>query len=144
MGMMIVFTSDWLYGMIPDVVVLPASLVAIILRLITHPSTLLTDYLISGLGAFLFFYSIVWLTKGKGMGMGDVKLAFLMGVLLGWPKIFVALWLAFVIGAMAAGFLVVLQKKKLSDTMALGPFLVLGFYLALFLGERLWRLFLPI
>lgn len=144
MGMMIVFTSDWLYGMIPDVVVLPASLVVIIFRLITHPSTLLTHYLAAGLGAFLFFYLIVWLTKGKGMGMGDVKLAFLMGVLLGWPKIFISLWLAFVIGAMAAGFLVVLQKKKLSDTMALGPFLILGFYLALFLGERLWRLFLPI
>lgn len=140
---MVVFVSDWLYGIIPDVVVLPASLIAALFSFFLHGGVLI-PYLLSASGAALFFYTIVFLSRGQGMGLGDVKLAFFMGLVLGWPKILISIWLAFVIGALFASFLLILQKKKLSDTIALGPFLVIGTFLALFFGERLWFVFLPI
>lgn len=143
-ALMIVFTSDWLYGIIPDIIVFPASLLAIFFIVFFHLGGVLIQHLLSASGAALFFYAIVYLTRGKGMGMGDVKLAFLMGLLLGWPKILVAIWLAFVIGALGAGVLLILQKKKFSDTMVLGPFLVMGTFLSFFFGEQLWKIFLPI
>lgn len=143
-ALMVVLASDWWYGIIPDKVLFPAAALTVIYQGWADYRSLLTNYLLAGMGAFLFFYTLVFLTKGRGMGMGDVKLAFLMGLMLGWPKILVAGWLAFVSGAFYASFLLLLHKKKFSDTMPLGPFLVGGVFLALFFGERLWFLFLPI
>ena len=76
------------------------------------------------------------------MGLGDVKFAFFMGLLLGFPNIIVACYLAFLTGAVAGVILILLRKKNLKQHIAFGPFLVLGTVIALFYGDRLiawWR-----
>lgn len=90
----------------------------------------------AGLAA-LFFFLIVLVSKGKWMGEGDVKLAFFMGLFLGWPKIIVALFIAFFTGAIIGIGLMVLKKKTLKSEIPFGPFLVLGTFAALLFGEKI-------
>ena len=74
------------------------------------------------------------------MGFGDVKFAFLMGLILGFPGIAIALYIAFLTGAIIGCILIVWKKKKLSGTkIPFGPFLVLGTIISLFFGEQLIR-----
>jgi len=69
------------------------------------------------------------------MGVGDIKLAFLMGLLLGWPNIFLALFLAFTAGAVIGIGLILFGRKSLKSEVPFGPFLVSGTVMALFWGE---------
>lgn len=72
------------------------------------------------------------------MGFGDVIYAFSMGILLGFPKIILGIYIAFIIGAIVALALVLLRKKKLhGGTMPFGPFLVLGTFTMIIWGDKL-------
>lgn len=120
----VIFFSDWVYGLIPDEMVAAA----IFLSLLGYLSHLgdLGMAAATGLVSALFFFLIVLVTRFRGMGLGDVKLAFLMGIFLGYPRALVAFWAAFILGGLAAVMLLVLRRKKFSETIAFGPYLVLG------------------
>ena len=130
----IVFLEDFKYGIIPDKVILPAILISFIF-LALNPQFFILN-LVSAVGAFLFFLILFIFTGGKGMGFGDVKLAFLLGLVLGFPKILLSLYLAFLTGAFI-GLILILWRKKASirDTIPFGPFLVTGSLISLFLGD---------
>jgi len=85
---------------------------------------------------------IVLISRGKWLGVGDIKLAFLMGLFLGFPNILLALFLAFLIGAIIGIGLIVAGKKTLKSEVPFGPFLVTGTFLALFWGEKLINYYL--
>jgi len=73
------------------------------------------------------------------MGFGDVKLSFFLGFLLGFPKIIVALYIAFSLGGFIAIVLVLLKLKKLhGSTIAFGPFLLFGTFIAYFWGQQIY------
>lgn len=132
---MVIVFSDLKYGIIPDKIVVPAITISFIYFLIVN-SPLLVNYLLSALGSFSFFLILFLITKGKGMGFGDVKLSFLLGLVLGFPKIILALYLAFLTGAVIGIILILWKKKKtIKDTIPFGPFLILGALVSLFLGD---------
>lgn len=85
----------------------------------------------------LFFLFLVQITKGKGMGLGDVKLGLLIGLINGFPLNIVAIFLGFFIGAIYSTGLMALKKKTLKDTVAFGPFLITGSVIALVYGSNL-------
>jgi prepilin signal peptidase PulO-like enzyme (type II secretory pathway) len=89
------------------------------------------------LGLAGFFLAIVLISREKWMGMGDAKLGFLMGLLLGWPDVIVALFLAVFIGAIMGIGLIVMGKKGMKSEVPFGPFLVTGTFIALFWADRL-------
>lgn len=126
---------DALYGLIPDVLIYLGLVLALGAGFVFK--TLFLN-LISGLGAAFLFALLVWLTKGRGMGEGDVKLVGLMGLFLGWPRILVALYAAFLTGGAVGVILILWGKKKFGQTLAFGPYLVSGTFLALFWGETIW------
>jgi len=83
----------------------------------------------------LFFGSIIFFSKGKGMGLGDLKLAIPMAFLLGWPDALLAFMFAFFFGA-AFGLMMIFKKEKdLKDMVPFGPFMVLGLYTVVLYGE---------
>ena len=88
-----------------------------------------------GLGLFLL---IVILSRG-GMGLGDVKMAALMGLMLGYPSIITAIFLAVVVGGLVALALMLTGVKGRKQTIPFGPFLALGAMLALFWGSTIWE-----
>jgi leader peptidase (prepilin peptidase)/N-methyltransferase len=84
-----------------------------------------------------FFLFLVLISQGKWMGLGDVKLAFLMGLVLGWPNILVALFLAFISGAIIGLGLIATKKKTMKSQIPFGPFLVGATILVLLYGNYL-------
>ncbi|MDD4761524.1 MAG: prepilin peptidase [Candidatus Pacebacteria bacterium] len=97
----------------------------------------LINHLIAmGLSFFLFFI-IFFFTQGKGMGMGDVKLAGALGILFGWPDTLLLIILAFIIGA-AVGIKMIVKKEAKKGTMIpFSPFLVVSSFLVFFFGETI-------
>lgn len=131
------FVSDFRYRTIPDEIVYPAILISLLYSIYYTPYTLLT-----GIGAGLFFLALVLATRGKGMGMGDAKLAGLMGLVLGFPGIVVALMLAFLTGAIAGVILVSIGKKHFREHIPFGPFLTSATWISLFWEQTIWRFYL--
>ena len=89
-----------------------------------------------------FFKLLIWATKGKGMGGGDVKLAFLVGLVNGFPLNVVAVVLAFVSGAAFSGILMLMRRKGLRDVIPFGPFLILGSVVAFIFGQQIFNWYL--
>lgn len=83
-------------------------------------------------GGFLF---LVALLSGGGMGGGDVKLAFVTGLYLGWPLAPLGLLLAICVGGVLAIVLLAFHIKGRKDPLPFGPFLALGFLIALLFGD---------
>lgn len=84
-----------------------------------------------------FFWTLIIITKGKGMGGGDVKLGAFLGLGLGFPHALVAVVLSFLIGAIVSLCLILLGKKHFGQTIPFGPFLVSGSLIVLFWGQRI-------
>ncbi len=82
-----------------------------------------------GGGFFLLQYFI---SKGRWIGGGDVRLGFMMGVWLGWPNILVALFVAYVLGALVAVGLLIGKKKQMASEIPFGTFLAVGTFIALY------------
>ena len=101
-GLLSLFVIDLKTMYLPDRIVFPLIALALVRLGISSLSNLgQLGYLwtlFGSLGIALFFLAIIFLTKGRGMGGGDVKLGFLLGLLVGWPSLMVALYLSFVIG----------------------------------------------
>ncbi len=102
----------------------------------------LEDWLISpvfGAGlAFGFFYLIYILGRGQWMGGGDVKLVFVLGLLVGLQATIVGLFLSFVSGALVGMALIASNIKNREDMVPFGPFLIAGFWLAFFFADDLY------
>lgn len=143
MLLLVVFVADWRFGLIPDSVNFSLFVLALSYRLGLTSFGLMESVdvvraIICGLVLTAFFYGLWFFTNGRGFGFGDVKLAPALGLLLGWPKTLVGMFLAFVIGAGVAVVLILAGKKKLGQTIPFGPFLVLGTVMALIWGGKLW------
>lgn len=135
--LLVIFFCDIYYGIIPNAVLYPAFFVTVIFTLITKPHLFLS-YLLCSLAAGGFFFLLFLITRGRGMGFGDVKYAFFLGFLLGFPQVIVALYIAFLTGAIIASILVLWRKKKfVGGTIPFGPFLVLGTIASLYGGNML-------
>ncbi|MEK7061255.1 MAG: prepilin peptidase [Patescibacteria group bacterium] len=72
-------------------------------------------------------------TKGKGMGLGDVKFAILGGMIVGLTNIFYWFYVAFLTGAIIGCILILTKKYGLKSKIAFGPFLVFSLFLTVFL-----------
>ncbi len=97
----------------------------------------LTGGVIMGVVLGLFFFSLIVITRGKGMGGGDFKLGIFMGLALGFPDAVLALLFAFLSGSLAGVALLLTGRRKLGQTIPLGPFLSLGSIIAVFWGEKI-------
>lgn len=97
---------------------------------------------LAGAGAAAVIFAIVVLSRG-GMGGGDVKLAGLMGVFLGWPSIAVAMFLAFLGGGAVGIALLALRLRGRKDAVPFGPALAAGALAALFWGDAIARWYWP-
>ena len=120
--------------LIPNAIVLPALAFVLLAQIAFFPDRTL-EWVLASLGAALFFF-LPLLVYPAGMGMGDVKLAALLGAALGKA---VVLALASTLLVVSAAAVVILVREGLGarkKAIAFGPFLAFGGLLALFLGGR--------
>lgn len=92
-----------------------------------------------GVALWLLFWLIAWL-PGGGLGQGDVKLAGIMGAVLGWlspSHLVLGVMFTFLLGGIAAIVLLVLGRAGRKTRIAFGPAMCLGTLLALLLAPRI-------
>jgi leader peptidase (prepilin peptidase) / N-methyltransferase len=108
---------------VPNWVTIPAAVTVVVLRgAFVLPS--LPEALGAGAAAFAFFLLVAVLSRG-GMGMGDIKLAALIGLLLGRAAL-PALLLGIVVGGLASLVVIVARRGGRGHTIAYAPYLCLG------------------
>ena len=124
---------DLQHRIVPNRIVLPAAAIVLVAHTLIDPGP---AWVLGALGASGFLFAAA-LAYPKGLGMGDVKLALLLGAMLG-AAVSVALFLGFVASLVPAVVLFA-RYGKAARKMAipLVPFLALGSLVALFFGERL-------
>lgn len=92
--------------------------------------------LIGGFVAWLFFFCLVFFSKEKWMGWGDVYVGLLAGLILGWPNILFGLLLSFTIGSIFSVGIILSKKGNMQSQVPFVPFLVLGTFLAIFITRE--------
>jgi leader peptidase (prepilin peptidase) / N-methyltransferase len=135
--LVIVVFADIKFGIIPFWPVFSGIVAAVVFH-ITFPYSgySLVNYLLSAAGAFAGFLLIFLVTRGRGIGFGDVFYVIFMGILVGYPLILLGLYIAFVSGAAVSLILIALKRKRLrGDSIAFGPFLVVGTVACLLWGD---------
>lgn len=137
--LLVIFLIDFKHYVIPDSMLVVAIIASAVLLLRT-PQVIVT-HMISAFGACLFIYAIWYFSRGKGMGFGDVKFAFFLGFSLGFPEIVVALYAAFLTGALVGIILILGRQKSLKSKIPFGPFLIAGYCCSFFLTQPVLRLF---
>jgi len=95
------------------------------------------DMLIGAATAGGFFLLQYVVSRGKWIGGGDIRIGILMGIILGWQLTLLALWLAYVGGAMVAIVLLLAKKKKRLDEIAFGTYLSVASFVALMWGSEI-------
>lgn len=89
---------------------------------------------------YTLYFILCYATAGKGMGFGDVKLAGVLGLYLGWlgwPELLVGSFLAYLLGGGVGIAMLALGKAGRKSRIPFGPFLISGALLAVFVGHPL-------
>jgi leader peptidase (prepilin peptidase) / N-methyltransferase len=96
-------------------------------------SSQLPFYLGGSLIITVLFLFIHLLSSGQAMGYADIKLVFVMGFLLTIPHLFFSLYIGFLTGGVVSVILLIGRLKGLRSRIALGPFLVIGLLVMLWI-----------
>jgi leader peptidase (prepilin peptidase) / N-methyltransferase len=133
-----VSVTDLERHIIPNRIVLPAAAIVLVAQTALHPSP---EWAIAGFGAALFLF-LAALAYPAGMGMGDVKLALLLGAMLG-RTVPIAMMIG-MISALVPSIFLLVKHGRAARKMAIpfGPFLALGGIVALFAGDALLHVYL--
>lgn len=134
-SLIVIFFADLKYRLIPDSMQFMFLVSAFSVRILSQTNAALGGWpmrvipelqagVIAGLFVMAPILFLFLVTRGKGMGFGDVKYAFGMGVLLGTKGGYMALYFGFVLGAVVGVALLVAGKKGFKSKIAFGPFLV--------------------
>ena len=124
---------DIAHRIVPNKIVLPSALIVLVAQTIREPSP---EWILAAFGAALFLF-LAALVYPAGMGMGDVKLALLMGAALG-KVVPVALMVGMVAAVVPSVYLLARHGRSARKMgIPFAPFLALGSIVALFAGEVL-------
>ena len=104
----------------------------------------MTDFLIGGAVGYLFYAVQYYGSKGKWVGFGDLELGTLMGLLLGWKMLLLALFVAYIIGSMYVIPLLIMKKATGKTQLPMGAFLMPATLLALLEGEVILNWYLGV
>jgi leader peptidase (prepilin peptidase)/N-methyltransferase len=126
---------------IPDKIVLPGAVIGLVCSIALDPSHW-WEYLVAAVGgaAFLLVLGLIW---SGGMGMGDVKMALMMGAVLG-SSIVVAFFVAFLVGGVGGILLIALGIKGRKDRIPFGPYLAIGSVAAALVGDQIIEAYLGV
>ena len=144
--LVLVSLIDLEHGLILDKMVFPSIVLLLLLapfwsdiglaRTFLGDETLiasLANSYLSGLGAFLAFL-IIAMINPAGMGGGDVKFSAVLGLMVGFPGILMALWISVVGGGLIAVGLILARRKSRKDSIPFGPFMAMGAAVVLIAG----------
>ena len=141
-ALIFIFVYDLKYYSIEDVVVLPMAAAVGVLNLLLKFSWI--NLVLSGLGSAFFFLAQYFITRGRGIGLGDFRIGILLGLYFGWPQIALAIFLSYIIGSLVSLVLIMARRKGMRSVVPLGPFLSAGALVAIFYGQNILNWYLSI
>jgi leader peptidase (prepilin peptidase)/N-methyltransferase len=98
-----------------------------------------SDHLFTGLLLGLLVYILILLTKQRGMGEGDIYIAAVIGLYLGWPNGLMAMYFAIITGGIFGLFYALKLGKVKNVLIPFVPFLLLGSVISIIIGSELFR-----
>ncbi|MFH0987804.1 MAG: prepilin peptidase [Parcubacteria group bacterium] len=137
-----IMIMDGRYGIIADAVVLPMIFFSAIVNVILlSTSTNLWSLALSlvsaaAFGALFFLWQYI-VSKGKWIGAGDITFGLLIGLMVGWPNVLLALFIAYVLGAIVSAVLLIMKKKTLKGQLPFGVFLSVATFITLVYGTQI-------
>jgi len=131
----VVFFIDLEHHLVLNRVIYPAIAVALLAIPLT-PDHDAAELLGGGAIGFGLLFLIAFIYPA-GMGMGDVKLATFIGLVVGFPSVFAALLISFVAGGLVGGGLLLTGLKGRKDAIPFAPFLVAGGMVAMLYGQQI-------
>src|SRR3989344_95054 len=134
--LIVIFTFDWKYYLIPDRLVGAGIVVALVLRLVTGSASPLDGLygaaIMSGLFGGLFL-----LSQGRWIGLGDVKLGLYLGLLVGLSGSLMVLFFAYTSGAIVGVALIMSGRKTMRGVLPFGTFITLASFVVMLWGEKI-------
>lgn len=130
---------------LPNSIVLPSYVVAGVLFTVAALLSSEWDALLraaAGMVALYLFYALLRLVRPGGMGGGDVKLAGVIGIYLGWlgwGALIVGAFAAFVYGGVFGIILILIRRAGRKTAIPFGPWMILGAWTGVFAGEAVGR-----
>lgn len=140
--LIVIFVYDLLHYLILDRVSIPAIIFAFGGNL--YLGVGLTNLIIAGMLGGGFFALQYFISKGRWVGGGDIRLGALMGMMLGWQLLLVALFIAYIVGSIIGLVLIAQKKKSMSSQVPFGPFLVFATFITLIHGQVILSWYLRI
>ncbi len=109
-----------------------------------NPEVDTLEAIVTALGVTLMFLLIyifyIKVRKIEGLGQGDIKMVFLLGIFLGATKLLVTVLLASVSGILVGILIIIFKKKDLKYALPFGTFLGISGYIAYFFGNRILQI----
>ena len=134
----VIFFSDLKYQLISDYLLIAFFIFSILFHF--QQVSQLPVYVLSGLIVALPIFLLFYLSKERAMGLGDVYLAGIIGVILGWQAGLIALYISFIIGAVIGLILILIKNKKMKSKVAFGPFLIIGLIIMMYYQPQIFAL----
>lgn len=134
-----VFVTDWEWKIIPNyclLILVIGQVMAMIFDLIWYREEVITTIIGSVIAAvvcLIIFLIIAKISRG-GIGYGDVKLFGSIGFVCGLNAVLYTVLFSFVICAIVSGVLLITKKKGMKDSLPLGPFILIGYGIAVILA----------
>lgn len=143
-GLMALVVYDLKYLILPNKIIYPALLVAVLGRAVYiagqtgNRTDMLLDWLLAVTVAAGIFWLLFHTSGGRWIGYGDVRLGLVTGTILADPALsLLMIFLASLIGSAAAIGLIAAGKAKITSKLAFGPFLICGAFASLLFGGQL-------
>jgi len=133
-GIIAIFVIGIISFHINDLPLFSASFLKQYSLLFSLSQNVVINHLFAAIVSGTFFLVLNILSKGRGMGFGDVKLAFVAGLLLGWPDSLLAVILSFIFGGILGAYLVFSGARAMKDKVPFGPIFILGCFAVIFFG----------
>lgn len=148
-GLIALFVYDVRWMLLPNRIIFPLYGLAVVYTASRALQEGSIDPVLSVVAGVLvgggIFYVIFQLSKGKWIGGGDVKLGFLLGALVAGPLMAgMYIFIASLLGTVAAGLLILSGKAKSSSKIPFGPFLIVGAVVALLFGADIGNWYIDV
>jgi leader peptidase (prepilin peptidase)/N-methyltransferase len=139
------FMIDWDTMRLPNVIVYPTVIITFLyivgLSIYWNNWNLFAHAGISALAMCAFYFALWYLSGGRGLGFGDVKLSLALGLITGmfsYGAAIVSVFGAFVLGGIPAGILLAIGVFKKGRQIPFGPMLLIGAWVGILWGNPLW------
>ena len=135
-----IFVIDLENQLVLDKVIYPGMVVALAFSFFWPGLGVISSLIGGAIG--LAAMALPFIIYRRGMGMGDVKLGALVGLMSGYPLVFIALLLAVISGGLVAAILLAFKVKRRSDPIPFAPFLATSAMVTLLWGQAIYQWYL--